>query len=70
MSSTMSSTLPMAAMFTRNKYIGWGAVVFAIQGWLSESAESKKAASQPAYVSVGMSCKCSKLTGLLIHRPY
>lgn len=60
MTSTLSSTLPMAAMFTRNKYIGWGSVVFAVQGWLSESAETRKNASQPAYFSVGMACKSSE----------
>ena len=36
-------------------------VVFAIQTWLGESAEAKKAASQPAYLSVGMSCECHAL---------
>ncbi|GAB7353478.1 hypothetical protein MBLNU459_g3932t1 [Dothideomycetes sp. NU459] len=54
-SSTMGSTLPMAAIFTRNKMIGWASVVFAIQNWLSETPESKKTASTPAYFSVGMS---------------
>ncbi|PSS12441.1 hypothetical protein M430DRAFT_68670 [Amorphotheca resinae ATCC 22711] len=55
MSGTMISTLPMAAMFTRNKYVGWASVVFAIQKWLGESAETRKVTSQPAYLSVGMS---------------
>ncbi|PQE03503.1 family UPF0139 protein [Rutstroemia sp. NJR-2017a BVV2] len=54
-SSTLGSTLPMAAMFTRNKLIGWASVVFAIQNWLGESSEAKKTSSQPAYFSVGMS---------------
>ncbi|OBT64545.1 translation initiation factor SUI1 [Pseudogymnoascus sp. 23342-1-I1] len=53
--STLSSTVPMAAMFTRNKYIGWASVVIAVQNWLSESPDSKAAASQPAYMGVGMS---------------
>lgn len=65
----------MAAMFTRNKYIGWYAalelagewmyadgikrtsVIFALQAWLSESIDARKAASQPAIFSVGMACK-------------
>ncbi|TVY37298.1 hypothetical protein LSUB1_G003767 [Lachnellula subtilissima] len=71
-SATLGSTLPMAAMFTRNKFIGWyveleggrrrpltaprASVVFAIQNWLGESADTKKTSSQPAYFSVGMSC--------------
>ncbi|KAI9776030.1 MAG: Eukaryotic translation initiation factor eIF-1 [Geoglossum umbratile] len=50
----MSSTLPMAAMFTRNKMIGWTAVVFALQNWLSESSSRKNTNKTPAYFSVGM----------------
>ncbi|KAI8937557.1 hypothetical protein NX059_005273 [Plenodomus lindquistii] len=55
MSSTMASTLPMAAIFTRNKMIGWVAVVFAIQSWLAETPEQKKTSTTPAYFSIGMS---------------
>ncbi|EUC38726.1 hypothetical protein COCCADRAFT_32098 [Bipolaris zeicola 26-R-13] len=51
MSSTLSSTLPMAAIFTRNKV----AVVFAIQAWLAETAEQRKTSTTPAYFQVGMS---------------
>ncbi|EKV16638.1 Uncharacterized protein family UPF0139 [Penicillium digitatum] len=54
-SSTMSSTMPMAAMFTRNRMIGWVSFVFSLQSWLGESAEQKKTASTPAYMSVLMS---------------
>ncbi|KAJ5780986.1 hypothetical protein N7457_006146 [Penicillium paradoxum] len=53
---TMSSTLPMAAMFTRNRMIGWVSIVFSLQSWLGESPEQKKNASTPAYMSVLMSC--------------
>ncbi|KAG9247405.1 translation initiation factor SUI1 [Calycina marina] len=52
---TMGSTLPMAAMFMRNKYVGWVSLVFAMQNWLGESSETKKTSSQPAIFSVGMS---------------
>ncbi|KAL2353826.1 hypothetical protein BJ546DRAFT_113646 [Cryomyces antarcticus] len=52
--STMASTLPMAAIFTKNKMIGWTAVVFALQTWLAETPEQKKKASSPAYFGVGM----------------
>jgi len=68
-SSTMSTTLPMAAMFTRNKYIGWTSVVFSIQTWLSESAESKKTASQPAYFAVGMALMALVVTYLPLFLP-
>ncbi|KAJ5118618.1 hypothetical protein N7526_010255 [Penicillium atrosanguineum] len=53
---TMSSTMPMAAMFTRNRMIGWVSFVFSLQSWLGESEDQKKTASTPAYMSVGMSC--------------
>lgn len=36
---------------------GRASVVFAIQKWLGESAETRKVTSQPAYLSVGMSCE-------------
>ncbi|CAF9912588.1 MAG: hypothetical protein GOMPHAMPRED_007701 [Gomphillus americanus] len=51
--STLSSTIPMAAMFTRNKYIGWTSVVLALQNWLSEGPNSTN--STPAIMSLGMS---------------
>ncbi|KAF3050718.1 hypothetical protein E8E11_004938 [Didymella keratinophila] len=54
MSSTMASTLPMAAIFTRNKMIGWVSVVFSVQSWLAETQEQKKTSTTPAYFSVGM----------------
>jgi hypothetical protein len=56
MSGTMTTTLPMAAMFTRNRMIGWLGLVFALQNWLAESPEQKRTASTPAYMSVFMSC--------------
>jgi hypothetical protein len=57
-SSTLSSTLPMAAIFMRNRYVGWAALVYSIQSWLGESEDSKKNSSTPGYFSVGMSRKC------------
>ncbi|CCU82959.1 hypothetical protein BGHDH14_bgh05041 [Blumeria hordei DH14] len=52
---TIGSTLPMAAMFTRNKFVGWASVIFAVQSWLGESSETKKKSSQPAIFSILMS---------------
>jgi len=69
MASTMGSTLPMAAMFTRNKYIGWGAVVFSVQNWLSESPETRKTASQPAYLSLGMAVLALVVTYIPLFMP-
>ncbi|PWY67501.1 translation initiation factor SU [Aspergillus heteromorphus CBS 117.55] len=51
MSSAMSSTMPMAAMFTRNRV----SFVFSLQSWLGETPEQKRTASTPAYMSVFMS---------------
>jgi hypothetical protein len=33
MSGTMISTLPMAAMFTRNKYVGWYVEAPQLERW-------------------------------------
>jgi len=68
-SSTLGNTLPMAAMFTRNKFVGWASVVFAIQNWLGESPETRKTASQPAYLSVGMSFLALVVTYLPMFLP-
>ncbi|KAL1611645.1 hypothetical protein SLS59_000364 [Nothophoma quercina] len=57
MSSTMASTLPMAAIFTRNKMIGWVSVVYSIQSWLAETPDQKSKTTTPAYFSVGMARK-------------
>ncbi|KMU81653.1 hypothetical protein CISG_02671 [Coccidioides immitis RMSCC 3703] len=45
----LSSTLPMAAMFTRSRMIGWTSVVFSLQNWMAESPEQKKNSSTPGY---------------------
>ncbi|TGO16464.1 hypothetical protein BTUL_0028g00660 [Botrytis tulipae] len=66
---TLGSTLPMAAMFTRNKLIGWASVLFAIQNWLGESPEARKTSSQPAYFSVGMSLMALVITYLPMFLP-
>lgn len=34
--------------------IGWTAVIFAVQSWLSETPAQKAAASTPSYFSIGM----------------
>ncbi|CAD0019339.1 unnamed protein product [Aureobasidium pullulans] len=34
--------------------IGWVAVIFAVQNWLSETPESAKNGSTPGYMTVGM----------------
>ncbi|KAK2783009.1 hypothetical protein FQN53_009422 [Emmonsiellopsis sp. PD_33] len=59
MASTVSSTMPMAAMFTRNKMIAWASVTFSLQNWMAETPEQKKTTSSPGYLSVLMSRKLS-----------
>lgn len=67
--STVSSTLPMAAIFTRNKYIGWISVVFSIQNWLGESEDTTKSSSTPGYFTVGMSLMALLVTYLPMFLP-
>ncbi|CRK39296.1 hypothetical protein BN1723_004543 [Verticillium longisporum] len=55
LSSTLSSTLPMAVMLTRNRFIGWAAVIYSVQNWLGESEDQKKTATTPGYFNVTMS---------------
>ncbi|KAL4906911.1 hypothetical protein BDW74DRAFT_176511 [Aspergillus multicolor] len=69
MTGAMSSTMPMAAMFTRNRMIGWVAMVFSLQSWLGETEEQKKNATTPAYMSVGMSLMALAVTYLPIFLP-
>ncbi|KAM3442901.1 hypothetical protein NHJ13734_002139 [Beauveria thailandica] len=67
-SSTLSSTMPMAAMFTRNKFVGWAGVVFSIQNWLGESAETKKNGT-PGYFNVGLSVMALAVTYMPLFMP-
>ncbi|KAI1824375.1 hypothetical protein F4861DRAFT_268022 [Xylaria intraflava] len=67
--STLSSTMPMAAIFTRNKYIGWASVVFSMQSWLGESEATTQTAGTPGYFSVGMSIMALFVTYLPIFMP-
>ncbi|RYP32773.1 hypothetical protein DL767_005021 [Monosporascus sp. MG133] len=69
LSSTLSSTLPMAAIFTRNRYLGWGAVVFSIQSWLGESEEASRNTATPGYFTVGMSLMALAVTYLPMFLP-
>ncbi|KAL1894366.1 hypothetical protein Sste5346_005865 [Sporothrix stenoceras] len=62
--SSMSSVLPMAAMLTRNRYIGWGSVGFSVMSWLGESEETRQNSSTPGYFSVGMSLMALVVTYL------
>ncbi|KAK4199602.1 hypothetical protein QBC40DRAFT_281660 [Triangularia verruculosa] len=69
LASTLSSTLPMAAIFMRNRYVGWAAVAFSLQSWLGESEESQKSNSSPGYFAVGMSLMSLVVTYLPLFLP-
>ncbi|EMR65783.1 hypothetical protein UCREL1_7238 [Eutypa lata UCREL1] len=64
-SSTLSSTLPMAAIFTRNR----ASVVFSLQSWLGESEETTKTTATPGYFTVGMSLMALGVTYLPLFLP-
>ncbi|RFU34490.1 hypothetical protein B7463_g1855, partial [Scytalidium lignicola] len=68
-SGTLSNSMPMAAMFMRNRMIGWASVVMSIQNWLSESEESRASSSQPAIFSVGMAFLALVVTYLPMFLP-
>ncbi|ETS77843.1 hypothetical protein PFICI_09905 [Pestalotiopsis fici W106-1] len=68
-SSTLSSTLPMAAIFTRNRYIGWASIVFSVQSWLGESEEATKTSTTPGYFTIGMSLMALATTYLPMFLP-
>lgn len=54
----------MAAIFTRNRFIGWASLVFSVQNWLGESEETTKTSTTPGYFTIGMSCKLERLPRL------
>ena len=50
----MSSMFPMIAIMTRNKFLGWTAVIFAVQSWLAETPAQRAKSATPGYFSVLM----------------
>ncbi|CAK7240310.1 MAG: hypothetical protein STHCBS139747_001748 [Sporothrix thermara] len=63
-SSSMSSIMPMAAMLSRNRYVGWGAVGYSVLSWLGESEEARTNSSTSGIFSVGMSLMALVVTYL------
>lgn len=50
-----TSTLPLAAMFLRNKLIAWAALFTAVQGFLNEptiQSSSPESQGQPAWITL------------------
>lgn len=46
--------LHSSQIFTRNKLLGWTAVIFTTQAWLSETPAQKANAQTPAIFSIAM----------------
>ncbi|KKA31209.1 hypothetical protein TD95_000826 [Thielaviopsis punctulata] len=70
LSSTLSTTMPMAAMMTRNRYFGWGSFIFSLQSWLGESESSRKSTTAaPGYFAVAMSFMALIVTYLPMFLP-
>ncbi|KAL4740199.1 translation initiation factor SUI1 [Aspergillus similis] len=69
MTGAMSSTMPMAALFSRNLTSTRVAMVFSLQSWLGETEEQRKNATTPAYMSVGMSLMALAVTYLPLFLP-
>ncbi|KAK5092435.1 hypothetical protein LTR70_005529 [Exophiala xenobiotica] len=67
--STLTSSLPMAAMFTRNKAIGWVATVISLLNWISESPSQRNASATPGYLSFGMSILALGVTYMPLFMP-
>ncbi|ODQ81875.1 hypothetical protein BABINDRAFT_160105 [Babjeviella inositovora NRRL Y-12698] len=55
-SGTISQTLPMAAMFMRNKMLSWASLFLALQAYLNEPKYkvAKKEASTPPLMAIGL----------------
>jgi len=67
--STLSATLPMVAMFTRNRLIGWAAAIMSLQSWLAETPEQARKAATPGYLSVIMSFAATAVTYMPLFLP-
>lgn len=46
-----------------SRMIGWAAVIFSLQNWLSETSEQSEKATSPGYISVGMSLMAIVVAG-------
>ncbi|KAJ9501596.1 hypothetical protein H2202_002557 [Exophiala xenobiotica] len=68
-SSTLSSTMPMAAMFTRNRLLGWFALLSSLLNWLGETPAQKSTNSTPGYLSFGMAVLAIAVTYMPLFLP-
>ncbi|KIW13989.1 hypothetical protein PV08_06770 [Exophiala spinifera] len=68
-SSTLSSTMPMAAMFTRNKMLGWFALLSSLLNWLGETPAQRSNNATPGYLSFGMAVLAVVVTYMPLFLP-
>ncbi|KAM0804974.1 hypothetical protein BDR22DRAFT_833001 [Usnea florida] len=68
--NTMATTLPMVAMFTRNKMIGWASFVFAVQTWLAQTPEQAHKSGTPGYMGAAMALLAVGTTYLQLFMPH
>ncbi|RMD41177.1 hypothetical protein DV735_g3946, partial [Chaetothyriales sp. CBS 134920] len=67
--STFTSTMPMAAMFTRNRAIGWVSLLTALLNWLGETPAQKASQATPGYMSFGISILALGVTYMSLFLP-
>ncbi|KAK5053191.1 hypothetical protein LTR84_002165 [Exophiala bonariae] len=67
--STITSTMPMAAMFTRNRMLGWFALLSSLLSWMGETPTQKANATTPGYLSFGMSVMAVGVTYMPLFLP-
>ncbi|EXJ54450.1 hypothetical protein A1O7_09790 [Cladophialophora yegresii CBS 114405] len=69
-SSTITSTMPMAAMFTRNRMLGWFSLMTALLNWLGETpAQRSSPSGTPGYLSFGMALLAVGVTYMPLFLP-
>ncbi|KAG9778262.1 hypothetical protein KCU88_g4343, partial [Aureobasidium melanogenum] len=61
--STLTSTMPMAAMFTRNRMLGWFSLLTALLNWLGETPAQRQSSATPGYMSFGMAALAVAVPG-------
>lgn len=54
-SNTLSNSLPMLAMFTRNSMLAWTSLVVATQSYIAQKPAAAQSSSQPAWMKVLLS---------------
>ncbi|EXJ81924.1 hypothetical protein A1O1_07991 [Capronia coronata CBS 617.96] len=67
--STLTSTMPMAAMFTRNRMLGWLSLLTALLNWLGESPSQQQSSGTPGYLSFGMALLAVGVTYMPLFLP-